>query len=112
MSIVSAYHYRLKDTGEIIAAMVYTGADTLSQVEKFSGLVPHDTYLLSNNMNDMCCMINSPRADGQPGFESVKLNPGNVLIKRANGTFESWPKALAEQHYSNLEVLDKWLIYS
>lgn len=112
MSCISAYHYKLKDTGEIIAAMVYTGANTLSHVEKFSGLVPHDTYLLSNDINDMCCMINSPKPNGEPGFTSVKLSPGNVLIKRADGTFESMSRSLAEQNYGNLEVLDEWLIYS
>lgn len=83
--------YKIKSTGEIISVMGYEGAGSITALEQFTGCKTHDTYFLSPDINDMCCMINVYwRGDGT--FDSVKISPHTNIVKRSTGEIEVWSR--------------------
>ncbi|MCM1295169.1 MAG: bifunctional 5,10-methylenetetrahydrofolate dehydrogenase/5,10-methenyltetrahydrofolate cyclohydrolase [Muribaculaceae bacterium] len=105
----SIYTHRVKDTGEIIEEMEYTGLNDVDAVKQFTGCAPHDLYMLGPERDNVGGMINVPKGDGDD-FDSVKFQPGNHIIKRGDGTIEVWSKHHTMIPTDKLELVSKRII--
>lgn len=90
-------------TDEIVRVLEYTGADSLSDIEKFTDYRPHDVYMLNtDDKNDVSCCISPINKDGR--YARLVLVPGYRLIKHQDNTFSVACETVFNATYKELEV--------
>lgn len=99
---------RVKSTGEIIQEMEYSGLNDIDGLRKFSGYPPHDLYQVGTGKFDVGCIINAPDIDGT--IRPLRVIPGCTVVKRGDGSIETWKISDCPIPYTDMEVMNRSMI--